>query len=502
MLYLCFFAVLCIFYGMPIHIIRDVALTIRSFYKRITDFMRYRHATRDMNERYPDATVEDIGNEDICIVCREGMRSWQPTQNVPNGGNDPVDERQRPKKLPCGHVLHFACLRSWLERQQLCPTCRQPVLATTPPTSAGVAPNANQQAGQRAQPDPAPGPAQGQGNQPQGEAGQRIRYFNLGPIRLGFGAGPLPRGFDPLNRNQPRAGGAPHDAARAGLAQQMGFPFNLGRPQNTNNSGPLAGQSAAGGVQDQLRAIEQTLMQEINGLQLQVHQLGLVSALQAELARLRAQQADPNSAAPLPTSSTTSIIPQIPSIHAYTQNGSQPGLRQGDSGFPPGMTIPDGWTLLPLQRSQPTMPAPSTSNPNPFSSTGPPQAPPSINTPNVHRSTPAEGSQSQPPSSLSTTIPSLAPGLSHEARENNRILPRQRDPRTAPSASEIPQWSSDWHGQNRERATESARTTQADPRVEAGSSSTRQRLDKGKGVAATVEDADNEASDTDTDSEL
>jgi E3 ubiquitin-protein ligase synoviolin len=24
--------------------------------------------------------------------------------------------------LPCGHIFHFHCLRSWLERQQTCPT--------------------------------------------------------------------------------------------------------------------------------------------------------------------------------------------------------------------------------------------------------------------------------------------------------------------------------------------------------------------------------------------
>ena len=32
------------------------------------------------------------------------------------------------KKLPCGHILHMHCLRSWLERQQVCPICTSPVL--------------------------------------------------------------------------------------------------------------------------------------------------------------------------------------------------------------------------------------------------------------------------------------------------------------------------------------------------------------------------------------
>ena len=28
------------------------------------------------------------------------------------------------KKLPCGHIFHKSCLRSWFQRQQTCPTCR------------------------------------------------------------------------------------------------------------------------------------------------------------------------------------------------------------------------------------------------------------------------------------------------------------------------------------------------------------------------------------------
>lgn len=38
------------------------------------------------------------------------------------------------KKLPCGHIFHTACLRSWFQRQQTCPTCRLNILRTTPPT--------------------------------------------------------------------------------------------------------------------------------------------------------------------------------------------------------------------------------------------------------------------------------------------------------------------------------------------------------------------------------
>lgn len=32
------------------------------------------------------------------------------------------------KKLHCGHLFHVHCLRSWLERQNICPTCRALVI--------------------------------------------------------------------------------------------------------------------------------------------------------------------------------------------------------------------------------------------------------------------------------------------------------------------------------------------------------------------------------------
>lgn len=68
-----------------------------------------------------------------CIICREDMEyrgppegpvvgedgEAVPVQPPPPPSNGPNDT---PKKLPCGHVFHFHCLRSWLERQQSCPT--------------------------------------------------------------------------------------------------------------------------------------------------------------------------------------------------------------------------------------------------------------------------------------------------------------------------------------------------------------------------------------------
>ena len=64
-----------------------------------------------MNTWYPDATPEELENTDnVCIICREEMQA--PST----------------KKLPCNHIFHKNCLRSWFQRQQTCPTCRLDVL--------------------------------------------------------------------------------------------------------------------------------------------------------------------------------------------------------------------------------------------------------------------------------------------------------------------------------------------------------------------------------------
>jgi E3 ubiquitin-protein ligase synoviolin len=72
LVYLAFFVLICTYYGLPLHIMRDLYLTIRSFRQRVADFVRYRRITHNMHDRFPDATPEDLERADyICIVCRD-----------------------------------------------------------------------------------------------------------------------------------------------------------------------------------------------------------------------------------------------------------------------------------------------------------------------------------------------------------------------------------------------------------------------------------------------
>lgn len=134
--YLVFFALIITFYGLPLNIVRDVYITGRSFITRLRALQRYQTATRNMDERYPDATEEEMAamSDRTCIICREEMVLREPSPGTEHTdapeaesqasttGRDRDGPNTTPKKLPCGHIFHFYCLRSWLERQQNCPT--------------------------------------------------------------------------------------------------------------------------------------------------------------------------------------------------------------------------------------------------------------------------------------------------------------------------------------------------------------------------------------------
>jgi len=125
-IYIVFFVVVYTHYGVPFHLLRDLYYSFFTFMNRLNDMIRYRRATANMNERYPEATPEELAATDrVCIICREEMDTG--------------------KKLPCGHIFHFNCLRSWLERQQSCPTCRTPVLENPPQRQAQAQPQQPQQ---------------------------------------------------------------------------------------------------------------------------------------------------------------------------------------------------------------------------------------------------------------------------------------------------------------------------------------------------------------------
>lgn len=102
--YVSFFSLVFVYYGIPLHIMRDVYAAYISFQRKLLNFIKYLKLTRNLENRFPAATEEELAATGNCLVCREEM--------------------DKGRKLPCGHIFHLNCLRTWLQHQQSCPLCR------------------------------------------------------------------------------------------------------------------------------------------------------------------------------------------------------------------------------------------------------------------------------------------------------------------------------------------------------------------------------------------
>eukprot|EP00490_Sorites_sp_Unknown_P000558 CAMPEP_0114690540 /NCGR_PEP_ID=MMETSP0191-20121206/65824_1 /TAXON_ID=126664 /ORGANISM="Sorites sp." /LENGTH=520 /DNA_ID=CAMNT_0001980613 /DNA_START=56 /DNA_END=1619 /DNA_ORIENTATION=- len=100
---------------LPIYMMADVIQVARKLAQRLRSFRRYRCISRNMEMRFPDATDAEIEENEHCVICR-----------------DSLFDGSKPKKLPCGHIFHIDCLKSWLVMQQVCPTCRAEIPADGP----------------------------------------------------------------------------------------------------------------------------------------------------------------------------------------------------------------------------------------------------------------------------------------------------------------------------------------------------------------------------------
>ena len=386
--------ILLFFSGIPIHMFRDLFVTTRSFLKRISDYLKYRNATRDMNAKYSDATAEELARDGICIICREEMRVWQqPGSGDTLGGNPRAtrsvpDERQRPKKLPCGHILHFGCLRSWLERQQVCPTCRRSVLVpdrpqgsngnndhtNTPRNRPGDQPVQDQRQNLGTQGNQADRANEQQQNERQNleRNGMRARTFNLGALRLTFATG-NPQQFQNFMDQQQQDPRQPpnQDTSRNSTQNQRNSRTRHGvepsRQRRSYQGVASSTQSQISTLERQITQVERDISQEINTLNVTQNELNTVRHLQHELARLRtlngsnAQTQTSNPLMPGP-----SVLPFQPAmfqpnvmatnnqpIGLFASQPHQEPLPSGHRDLPSGVTLPEGWSMIPMQLVSP-----------------------------------------------------------------------------------------------------------------------------------------------------
>ncbi|KAL6008241.1 hypothetical protein ACLOJK_033747 [Asimina triloba] len=102
---------LSMYYGLPLNLIREIYWTFHNFKVRVADYLRYRKITSNMNERFPDATPEEL--EAALVVPPEngtvqnGVRHEVQPESHPQGsglagtstqvpeGNNAVDDTMR-----------------------------------------------------------------------------------------------------------------------------------------------------------------------------------------------------------------------------------------------------------------------------------------------------------------------------------------------------------------------------------------------------------------------
>jgi len=213
--YSIFFCIIFVYYGLPFHLLRDLYWSIRNFKNKLVAFIKYRRITTNMNENFEDATAEEIGENSVCIICREEMVAGAA------------------KKLHCGHIFHTNCLRSWLERQQTCPMCRTPVI---PPRQQEQAQgpqqeqqqDAAQQAAEGADGNPQPRPAAAGPREPAEPLRQQLPQQPAAPPAAGLrrvnpGPGPVETPQAQPQQPQPQ-----HETSRSPGTQAFGAGVGTG----------------------------------------------------------------------------------------------------------------------------------------------------------------------------------------------------------------------------------------------------------------------------------
>ncbi|CAH0489096.1 unnamed protein product [Peronospora farinosa] len=331
--YLIFFMLIFTYYGMPLHIVRDLWVSIKNLQRRIASYFRYRKITANLNERFPNPTEEELQETDrTCIICREEM--------IPDAC----------KKLPCSHIFHVDCLKMWVQRQQTCPTCRSNIPTEsrqpTPTVPGGPAAHAGR---------PAAGPAAPAGAEGQPRAAPAAPRFRFGvafervvpppnehgasdaatPARTAQAATPpAPDGIPAAAPGYPFAPGYPNPYMSPMMfGPGMGLPYGYGVP---GPYGMMLGMPPVGQMPPQSQQGMQQPAMDSDSIRRHI------DFLHAQLAVLQASAAQ--FSAPLQTHTVPQQPVVAPSVQTVQPQRSVPAQAASTSAAVHSSTMADGAT--------------------------------------------------------------------------------------------------------------------------------------------------------------
>ncbi|CCE63729.1 hypothetical protein TPHA_0F02480 [Tetrapisispora phaffii CBS 4417] len=121
-------------FRMKIVLLKDVIWDVITLYQSTVSLWKTWRNSKQLDEKLPTVSLEELksSDNDMCIVCMDSLinidfNSTEETENKEKEEqiyNAAIHSKQKPKKLPCCHILHLGCLKNWMERSQTCPICR------------------------------------------------------------------------------------------------------------------------------------------------------------------------------------------------------------------------------------------------------------------------------------------------------------------------------------------------------------------------------------------
>lgn len=91
-------------------ILKKIFLEIKDLFNELKGIYSFWKILYKIRTKFPNATKEELRSHPTCLICRMDM--------------------DVAKKLSCGHLFHFKCLKSWIEKHNSCPTCRMEITPT------------------------------------------------------------------------------------------------------------------------------------------------------------------------------------------------------------------------------------------------------------------------------------------------------------------------------------------------------------------------------------
>eukprot|EP01124_Arcella_intermedia_P024607 TRINITY_DN4188_c0_g1_i1.p1 TRINITY_DN4188_c0_g1~~TRINITY_DN4188_c0_g1_i1.p1 ORF type:complete len:581 (+),score=87.91 TRINITY_DN4188_c0_g1_i1:101-1744(+) len=96
----------------------DLHSSWKALNHKIEELKKYRKITQDIENRFSRVSQDEINRLDdkTCAIC------WDENTSASS------------RRLPCNHIFHNSCMRTWFEKETFCPLCKRNILPQPPPS--------------------------------------------------------------------------------------------------------------------------------------------------------------------------------------------------------------------------------------------------------------------------------------------------------------------------------------------------------------------------------